>query len=100
MIEYMLVVVAAHVGWSLVCLEINYRRALPIGIPLLRMPVDPLNIPFQVIEPHISKVIDRLPSVARRLLPNSVPYLRRGWFFIDKAKSHVRYGPVFAFCHT
>ncbi|KAF2846612.1 cytochrome P450 [Plenodomus tracheiphilus IPT5] len=93
MIEYIAAAVAAYVCWTLVCLEINYRRAKSIGFPLIRVPIDPLNVPFQVIEPHLFKLFDLLPS---SLLPEFVPYLRRGWFFLDKADSHLRYGPIFA----
>jgi hypothetical protein len=97
MIHYLLSAITAYIGWSFVCLELNYRRALSMGIPLIRLPVDPLSIPLQVIEPHVFKIIDRLPPAIARLLPSFVPYLRRGWFFLDKAASHLRYGPVFAF---
>lgn len=93
MIEYIVAAIAAYLGWTLVCLELNYRRALPIGIPLVRVPVDPLNLLFQVVEPHLFKLFDLLPS---SLLPTFVPYLRRGWFFLDKADSHLRYGPIFS----
>jgi hypothetical protein len=93
MLEYFIAVVGAYVGYSFICLEHNYRRASAMGIPLVRLPVDPLNIPFQVLEPHLFKILDLLPS---NVLPNFVPYLRRGWFFFDKADSHLRYGPIFA----
>lgn len=96
MLEYFVAVVGLYLGYSFVCLELNYRRASAMGIPLVRVPVDPLNIPFQVLEPHLFKLLDLLPPDA---LPTFVRYLRRGWFFIDKADSHLRYGPIFA-CFT
>lgn len=65
-----------------------------MGFPLVRVPVDPLNIPFQVLEPHLFALLDLLlPST---VLPTFGPYLRRGWFFRDKAEPHLRYGPMFA----
>jgi hypothetical protein len=94
MLEYVLALVGAYVAWSLVCLELNYRRTLSMGVPLIRLPIDPMNIPFQVIEPHLFRVLDFLPVL---LIPNCIWYLRRGWFFPDKADTHVRYGPIFAF---
>jgi hypothetical protein len=94
MLEYLVAIMALYVGWSLLCLEINYRRYSSVGIPLLRMPIDPLNIPYQVFEPYFFKFIDTLPS---KLVPNFVQYMRRGWFFLDKSASHQRYGPIFAF---
>ncbi|KAF1995035.1 cytochrome P450 [Amniculicola lignicola CBS 123094] len=93
MLEYFITVVALYLGYSLVCLELNYRRASAIGIPLVRVPIDPLNILFQVLEPHLFKLLDLIPS---NILPTFVPYMRRGWFFMDKADSHLRYGPIFA----
>ncbi|KAF2712771.1 cytochrome P450 [Pleomassaria siparia CBS 279.74] len=93
MMEYLVAAVGLYLGFNFICLELNYRRALTMGIPLVRVPVDPLNIPFQVFEPHLFKLLDLLPSDA---LPIFVRYLRRGWFFVDKADSHLRYGPIFA----
>ena len=93
MLAYLVAMVGLYLGWSFVCLEINYRRAASMDIPLIRVPVDPLNIPFQVLEPHLFKLLDCVP---RFLLPNFVQYMRRGWFFLDKAASHIRYGPIFA----
>ncbi|KAF2870624.1 cytochrome P450 [Massariosphaeria phaeospora] len=83
---------AGYVAWSLVCLEINYKRASAMGIPLVRIPIDPLNFLWQVVEPNLWPALDflRLP------LPASTLYMRRGWFFADKAESHVRYGPIWA----
>ncbi|KAH3969293.1 hypothetical protein HBI81_072260 [Parastagonospora nodorum] len=96
MIEYLIATVVAYVGWCMVCLELNYRRASSMGIPLIRVPVDYLNVPFQVIEPHIFTIIDLLPASIVKRLPTFVPYMRRGWFFHAKANPHVRYGPAFA----
>ncbi|KAF1850415.1 cytochrome P450 [Cucurbitaria berberidis CBS 394.84] len=93
MLEYLLILAALYFVWSLICLECNYRRATSMGIPLVRLPVDSLNIPYTVIEPHLFKFLDLLPPF---LLPEFVRYMRRGWFFIDKADSHLRYGPIFA----
>jgi hypothetical protein len=84
----------AYATWSLVCLEVNYRRASKMGIPLVRLPIDPLNILFQVLEPHFWRVLDALP--VKLPLPTFARYARRGWFFRDKAQSHLRYGPIWA----
>ena len=82
----------AYLLWSLVAMEINYRRASSMGIPLVRLPVDPMNIAWLVLEPPLWRIIDRLPfnwgSFGR--------YSRRGWHFRDKAESHLHYGPAWA----
>lgn len=36
MLEYLIALLALYVGWSLLCLEINYRRYSAIGVPLIR----------------------------------------------------------------
>lgn len=78
--------------WTSVCLERNYRRASSMGIPLVRVPVDPLNILWQVIEPHIWQFTDyfRIP------LPKNSILLRRGWHFRVKAEMHKEMGTVWA----
>ena len=82
----------AYLLWSLVAMEINYRRASSMGIPLVRLPVDPMNIALLVLEPPLWRILDRLPfnwgSFGR--------YSRRGWHFRDKAESHLHYGPAWA----
>jgi hypothetical protein len=93
MLDYLIALVGLYLSYSFICLELNYRRASSMGVPLVRVPVDPLNIPFQVLEPHLFALLDLLPS---GVLPTFVPYLRRGWFFLDKADSHLRYGDMFA----
>jgi hypothetical protein len=84
---------AVYTAWSLIAMEINYRRASSMGIPLIRLPIDPLNILFQVFESYVWFVLDRLPWVPR---PAFARYARRGWMYYDKCYSHLRYGPIYA----
>ncbi|KAF1949760.1 cytochrome P450 monooxygenase [Byssothecium circinans] len=83
---------AAYLVWSLICLETNYRRAKSMGIPLIRLPIDPLNILFQVFESQVWGILDRLPVKA--ILPQWTTYARRGWFFEDKADTALRLGKI------
>jgi hypothetical protein len=85
--------VGCYAAWSAITLEQNYRRALTMGIPLIRIPVDPLNIPWQVIEPHFWNLVDYLQIS----LPRNSVLLRRGWHFRVKAKLHEEMGTVWAF---
>ena len=94
-IEALITFLLFYITWSLVALEVNYRRAATMGIPLVRLPMDPLNILFQVFESHVWNVIDRFP-VMIPYLPGWTRYARRGWYFKDKASSHLRYGPIWA----
>lgn len=84
--------ILGYLTWSLITMEMNYRRAATMGIPLVRLPVDPLNIPWVILEPLLWRFLDRLPvdwgTFGR--------YSRRGWHFKDKARSHTQYGPAWA----
>ncbi|KAI9789936.1 MAG: hypothetical protein M1816_005705 [Peltula sp. TS41687] len=90
--QLLLGLVVAYISWSFVAMEINYHRASSMGIPLVRLPVDPLNIAWIIVEPSLWRLLDRLPinwgTFGR--------YSRRGWQFDVKAESHLRYGPIWA----
>ncbi|KAE8382379.1 cytochrome P450 [Aspergillus bertholletiae] len=84
--------VLAYVAWSLVAMELNYRRACAMRIPLVRLWIDPQNLLWTILEPHLWPWLDQLPinwgSFGR--------YSRRGWYFADRGESHRRYGPIWA----
>lgn len=82
-----------YAAWSVLTLERNYRRAKTMGIPLIRVLVDPLNIPWQVIEPHFWAVVDYFDIS----LPKTTILLRRGWHFQVKSAMHEELGPIWAF---
>ncbi|KAG8169916.1 hypothetical protein KVR01_000661 [Diaporthe batatas] len=82
--------------WSLACLEINMHRARSIGIPLVRVPIDPVrNVLWMIIQPHVWGVLDRLP-IKWSSYPNFVRLLHRGWHFREKADTALQFGPVWA----
>lgn len=89
-LEALAVLSLAYLGWSVVSMEINYRRASSMGIPLVRLIIDPTNVAWMILETHLWPILDRLPF----RLGSLSRYDRRGWFFGDKASSHVEYGPV------
>lgn len=91
-IEILVGAAVCYTTWSIITLQINYRRASSMGIPLIRLPVDPLNVPFMILEPHLFRLLDCLPFE----LPSYLYYLRRGWHFIDKADTHLTHGPIWA----
>ena len=83
---------ALYLGWSSWTLEANYRKARSMNIPLIRLPIDPTNVLWLIIQPHFWGMLDRLPINYGAF----GSYGRRGWFFPDKASSHLRWGPIFA----
>ncbi|TGO42526.1 hypothetical protein BHYA_0007g00250 [Botrytis hyacinthi] len=77
--------------WSIIAMEINHRRASKMGIPLIRLPVDPMNKIWLILEPFLWRLLDQLPIN----FGNFGHYSRRGWHFHNKATSHSKYGPIF-----
>lgn len=81
-----------YFGWSMVMMEINYRRASAMGIPVVRLCIDSQNLLWMVLEPHVWPLLDKLPfsfgSFGR--------YARRGGFCLDRGDCHRRYGPIWA----
>ncbi|KAK8078603.1 cytochrome P450 [Apiospora saccharicola] len=96
MLAYSLVaLVLSYIGWTLICLEANVRKARRLGVPVQRLPVDVHNLLWIIIQPHIWKVLDSLP-IPWASYPTCIRYARRGWYVPAKAEAHVRMGPVWA----
>ncbi|KAI9675452.1 MAG: hypothetical protein M1822_008930 [Bathelium mastoideum] len=91
-IEALLCLGVAWLTWSMASMEFHHRRARAIGIPLVRLPVDPTNVLWLIFEAYIWRILNLLPFS----LGSFALYSRRGWHFYDKAESHLRYGPVWA----
>ena len=89
---FLVAVAVAYLVWSLICLELNIRRARTMNIPPIRIPIDPMNVLWLVVEPLLFRMLDNLPIN----LGSFGHYSRRGWHFKDKAKSHLKYGPAWA----
>ena len=70
----------------------SVRRARSMKVPLVVVPISPMNILWIVIEPLVSRVLDSLPFN----FGNFNRYGRRGWHFHDKAASHVELGDAWA----
>lgn len=90
--QFLAGVSVAYLIWSLFCMEINVRRARTMGIPLVRVPIDAMNVLWLVLDPLLFGVLDRLPIS----YGSFGYYYRRGWHFRDKAESHLKYGPAWA----
>lgn len=95
LLELLLGLVLGYLGWSWICLERNVRTARRIGVPVVRLPIDSNNVPWTIVQPHVWRLVDRLP-VSWADYPDFVRYARRGWHFADKSETHVRLGPVWA----
>ncbi|KAI1821853.1 putative cytochrome P450 [Xylaria intraflava] len=85
----------AYVAWTVVCLEANVRKARALGIPIVRLPIDSNNVIWILLQPHVWKILDRLP-IEWSWYPRFVRFSRRGWFFAERARIHEELGPVWA----
>lgn len=85
----------AYLIWSIICLEINVRKARALDVPVVRLPIDTNNIPWVILQPHVWKILDRLP-IKWSSYPDVIRFARRGWHFADKSETHVRLGPIWA----
>lgn len=85
----------AYFGWSLICLELNVRKARALNIPVVRLPIDPVNFLWVFLQAHVWRVLDRLP-IAWSSYPDFIRFTYRGWHFREKSKPAIRFGPVWA----
>lgn len=85
----------AHLSWSLVCLEINVRKARALNVPIVRLPVDPVNFLWIFLQGHVWSFLDRLP-IQWSSYPDFIRFTYRGWHFREKSRPAVRFGPVWA----
>lgn len=42
-LQLLLSLALGHLGCSLICLEINVRKARALVVPVVRLPIDPVN---------------------------------------------------------
>lgn len=92
LLQVLVTIFVGYLSWSLFALELNYRRAKSMGIPLVRLPIDPLNLLWSVLENPVWRFLNLLPFS----WGSFTLYSRRGWNFKDKSASHMRYGPIWA----
>lgn len=81
--------------WSIVCLEVNVRKARTFNVPIVRLPIDANNVIWILLQPHVWRILGCLPF-AWSSYPRAVRYSRRGWYFYERAEAHVQLGPVWA----
>ncbi|KAK3990476.1 cytochrome P450 [Cladorrhinum sp. PSN332] len=94
-IELLLAPGLAYAAWTLICLEINVRKARAMGVPVVRLPVDYNNVLWVVFAPFLFKFLDRLPFEWASY-PNFFRLSRRGYHFYEGSKPFERLGPVWA----
>lgn len=85
----------AYFGWSVICLELNVRKARALDIPVVRVPIDPVNFLWVFLQAHVWRVLDCLP-IAWSSYPEFIRFTYRGWHFREKSKLAIRFGPVWA----
>ncbi|KAI1074872.1 cytochrome P450 [Whalleya microplaca] len=94
-VQFLLSSVLAYFVWSIICLEINVRKARALDVPYVRLPIDSNNVPWTIIQPYVWNILDRFP-IRWSSYPDFIRYSRRGWHFADKSETHLRLGSVWA----
>ncbi|KAK8066135.1 cytochrome P450 [Apiospora hydei] len=86
----------AYMVWSVVCLEMNVRKARALKVPLVRIPFDVNNNLWVVVQPLVwKKALACLPFPWSRY-PNFVRFSNRNWHFLEKSRPGTLFGPVWA----
>lgn len=94
-VQLFIALVLAHLAWSLVALEINVRKARALNVPVVRLPVDPVNFLWIFLQGYVWALLDRLP-IPWSSYPDFIRFSYRGWHFREKSHPAVRFGPVWA----
>ncbi|GAW24572.1 hypothetical protein ANO14919_141590 [Xylariales sp. No.14919] len=84
----------AYLAWTLVCLEVNVRKARALQVPIVRIPVDGNNNIWVIFQPLVWAVLDRCIPVQWSSYPDFVRFSHRNWHFLEKSRPNARFGPV------
>lgn len=90
-----LLVLLGYASWCFLLMEENVRKARTIGIPVVRLPIDPSNVPWTAFQSVVWSVVDRLP-IKWSSYPDWLRLSRWGWAVFESSGIHQKYGPVFA----
>lgn len=85
----------AYLTWSIICLEINVRKARALKVPVVRIPFDVTNVLWLALQPNLWAILDRLP-IQWSSYPDFIRLSRRDWQFREKSDPAVRLGPIWA----
>ena len=81
----------AWIAYTAACIVTNLRRARPLKVPVVIVPISPMNALWMMLERIFWPVADKLPFT----LGNFGRYCRREWNYRDKCKTHLELGEVF-----
>jgi hypothetical protein len=82
----------AWVAYTYFCLSQNVGRARAMNVPIVVVPVSPMNFLWIATQQVVFSLLDRLPMN----LGTFGRYARREYHFLDKASTHCELGEVFA----
>ncbi|KAI0146292.1 putative cytochrome P450 [Xylariaceae sp. FL1272] len=85
----------AYLIWTIACLEANVRKAKALKVPIVRIQVDSNNVIWILLQPHVWRILDKLP-ISWICYPRFVRFSRRGWVFAERARIHEEVGSVYA----
>ncbi|KAI0394224.1 putative cytochrome P450 [Xylariaceae sp. FL0594] len=85
-----------YVGWTLVCLEANVRRARALQVPVVRIPFSADSNVWVILQPLVWAVLDYCIPMSWSSYPYSIRFSHRNWQFREKSGPTARFGPVWA----
>lgn len=91
MLTSLLVLPAGYFIWSLCSLARNYAVARKVGVPLIVLPISPLNPLWMLVEKFFIPILKRFPFGSGKF----TRYQRLGWEFDDRSKTHEELGDVY-----
>lgn len=81
-------------SWSLFGLYHNYQIAKTIGIPVVVVPVNSLNVPWLIFN-QLLRIHPTLSKFRDRVIRKGLPFSYIGWQFEQGHGIHARLGPAF-----
>lgn len=88
-------VTLVYIFWTLVCLEVNVRKARALGVPVVRTPFDVNGHLWVVVQPLVWKFLACFP-ISWSSYPDIIRFSHRNWNFLEKSNPTARLGPVWA----
>ncbi|KAI8948537.1 putative cytochrome P450 [Xylaria longipes] len=86
----------AYLVWTLVCLELNVRKARALQIPVVRSPVSAESNLWVIIQPLVWKILDNCVAIPWSSYPDFVRFSHRNWHFLEKSRPTERFGSAWA----
>ncbi|KAI1308544.1 putative cytochrome P450 [Xylaria venustula] len=86
----------AYLIWTVVCLEVNVRKARALRIPVVRIPISAESNLWVIVQPLVWKILDILVARPWGSYPDFVRFSHRNWCFLEKSRPTEVFGSAWA----